>query len=108
MKLEIYPSSAQLQFYEDDGKYLGSLDFIIMGSRAIGKNLDAKGVFYKNFSEVWNLLELEFGVTVWNAHITPDHLELAVKKLKTHKIDLLAVDLHSNRDLCWIEVTRIA
>lgn len=106
MKIEQSITGKQFRFYDDDDKYLGSVRVEIRGPRAILDSLDSKH-FYKNFDMIWTFINVSSNTSIWNCHVTEKHM-VAIQRMlgAKYKVDLMSVEKHAERDLCWIEVTK--
>lgn len=106
MKIEISPARYQVRFYDDNGKYRGSMNVETHGPRAIIDSLAFTG-FLKYFDMIWEFININCGTSIWHAHIVPEHLEPYIKTLgDTYKVDVLSTEEHAGREMVWIEVTK--
>lgn len=107
MKIESSVTGRQFRFYDDDGKYLGSVRGEVRGPRLILDSLESKH-FYKNIDQIWEFINVISGTSVWHCHVVPSHY-LVIQRLvsKRYKIELLSTEKHAGREMCWLEITKI-
>lgn len=107
MKIESNVTGRDFRYYDDNGKFLGTMITSPTGERIYIKSLRSSQ-FYKNIDIVWEYVNVISGTKIWNAHVEPDHFKAIVRMVgdKGYKVELVRMEQHCGREMCYIEVTK--